>query len=340
MTAPDLTPWRTSCAQTVSDTLYARYGQALQRFGEQGRATCQHDVLYHIDYLQGALLADDPEIFTQYVAWLQEVLSSRGILSVHLVTSLDLMEGYFNEHLPASESSLIAAILAAARVELSSPVIPIQYGLYTHPVLAEVEHFRTSVLQGLHERAFDLITHAMEHGSTLTQASVQLIQPALYQIGDLWQTHQITVSKEHLATAISQNVLAKAYMRADFAPTLNKTALFACVEGNHHSVGLRILSDGFETKGWHSIFLGANVPMKDLVREVDSRRPDLVALSISLPNQIVIARQTIALLRAEMGSACPEIWLGGIATLSHPKVWRVTQADGWAMDALHALEQL
>ena len=49
---------------------------------------------------------------------------------------------------------------------------------------------------------------------------------------------------------------------------------------------------------------------------------------------------SIEMLHPEMGSACPEIWIGGVTTLSNQKTWRIAQADGWASDALHALEQL
>ncbi len=203
-----------------------------------------------------------------------------------------------------------------------------------------MEPYRVSILQGQHKTATSLMLEAMNKGSSLTQASVRLVQPALYQVGNLWQNNQISVSQEHLATAISQNVLASAYMQAHFAPPVGKAAMFACVEGNHHSVGLHILSDGFETAGWDVLYLGANLPTQDLVHEVDTKRPDLLVLSISLPTHIATARQTIEMLHAEMGSACPVVWVGGLTAAASQKIWRITKADGWAADALQALEQL
>jgi hypothetical protein len=46
------------------------------------------------------------------------------------------------------------------------------------------------------------------------------------------------------------------------------------------------------------------------------------------------------MLRAEMGSRCPTIWVGGQATLVGERIWNTLDADGWAYDALHAKEQL
>lgn len=336
----DLTPWREPCADFATNAIYARYAKELERFGERGRQTCRQDMLYHLDYLQGALIGDDPGVFTQYALWLKDVLNSRGVPAAHLGASFDFLATFFSNNLPADEAGAIAAILHAGRTVLSQDALPAVYGETRFPELPEVEPYRVSILQGQHKTATSLMLEAMNKGSSLTQASVRLVQPALYQVGNLWQNNQISVSQEHLATAISQNVLASAYMQAHFAPPVGKAAMFACVEGNHHSVGLHILSDGFETAGWDVLYLGANLPTQDLVHEVDTKRPDLLALSISLPTHIATARQTIEMLHAEMGSACPVVWVGGLTAAASQKIWRITKADGWAADALQALEQL
>lgn len=338
--AVDLASWRELCADYTTKAIYTRYAKELERFGDRGRQTCRQDILYHLDYLQSALIVGDTDIFTQYALWLKNVLASRGVPSAHLSTSLDFLETFFSNQLPAAEAGAVAQILTSTRAALLLEAAPPVYGKTRYPVHLQSEQYRVSILEGRHKTATSLMMEAMNNGSSLTQASVQLVQPALYQVGNLWQNNQVTVSQEHLATAISQNVLAGAYMQASFAPSVGKSAMFACVENNHHSVGLHMLSDAFETAGWEVFYLGANLPAQDLVREVDSKRPDLLALSISLPCQIATARSTIELLKSEMGSACPETWVGGLATLDNPQVWRITKADGWSIDALHALEQL
>lgn len=336
----DLEPWRELCADYATSAIYTKYAKELERFGKRGRQTCRQDILYHIDYLQGALIGDEPSLFTQYALWLKDVLSSRGLPAEHLGISFELLATFFSNNLPAAEARAISAILEAGRSELAQDAPPAVYGETAFPIHPEAERYRVSILQGQHKTALSLMLEAMNKGSSLTQASVQLVQPALYQVGNLWQNNQVTVSQEHLATAISLKVLAGAYMEALFSPPVGKTAMFACVEGNHHSVGLQILSDGFETVGWDVLYLGTNLPTQDLLHEVDGKRPALLALSISLPNQISTARQTIEMLHAEMGSACPAIWVGGLSALSDQKIWRIIKADGWAADAVHALEQL
>lgn len=135
-------------------------------------------------------------------------------------------------------------------------------------------------------------------------------------------------------------MLASAYVQATFAPPVGKTAMFACVEGNHHSIGLHMLSDAFETAGWDVLFLGANLPLMDLTREVDK-----VTSGACWPCRFRCQTRLSSPAGAS-DSACrngqrlPAIWVGGIPTLGNQDMWRITQADGWACDALHALEQL
>jgi methanogenic corrinoid protein MtbC1 len=162
----------------------------------------------------------------------------------------------------------------------------------------------------------------------------------MYEIGRLWQENRITVAQEHLATAVSQSVLARAYLQAAFAAPVGRKAVFAAVAGNHHILGLRMLSDAFETIGWDVLYLGADVPTADLIRQVDASSPDLLVLTLSLPTHLSVARATLEHLHAELGSRCPAVWVGGLATLIGERMWRSLKADGWAADALHALEQV
>lgn len=339
MTEP-LQPLRKPCASYVTDAIYAKYGDALARFGAHGRQVCHQDVLHHLDYLASALALDSPAPFVQYALWLRDVLGGRGVPVAHLDYSLELMASFLGDKLADESGARLRKTLDSARASLADAAATAQYGLTRLAPLAQANIYQLSILQGQRHAAMACVHEAMAAGASLAQASVQIIQPAMYEVGNLWQKNRVTVSQEHLASAISQNVLVSAYLKATFLPSTGKSALFACVEGNHHALGLRMLSDVFETQGWDAAYLGSDVPTQDLVRDVDARRPQLLALSASLPQHLNTARQTIDTLRGELGQACPEVWIGGLATLGEAALWRHTQADGWSADALHALEQL
>ncbi|MBC7917261.1 MAG: cobalamin B12-binding domain-containing protein [Rhodoferax sp.] len=331
---------RDACATHTTQAIYARHGVALQRFGEAGRKRCHADVLHHMDYLASALALGHPAHFIQYVQWLREVLAGRGVPVAHLDFSLDRMAEFLADKLDGVANAQVQQILGGARTALALDAPVAAYGVLRLPPMPQASNYQASLLQNDRQGAMEWVGAAMDGGGTLAHVCVQVMQPAMYGVGDLWQKNRISVSTEHLASAICQNVLMGAYLRATFLPPVGKTAVFACVEGNHHALGLRMLSDTFETQGWDSVFLGADVPTNDLVRDIDVRRPQLLGLSAALPHHLVTARDTIAALRAELGNACPDIWIGGLASLSGDPVWRQTRADGWCSDALHAIDQL
>jgi methanogenic corrinoid protein MtbC1 len=336
----DLAPWREMAVSAVEQSLYAHHPGLAERFGGRGRKACREDIQHHLDYLSGALLADSSAVFVDYAIWLKSVLDNRSVPSSHLVESLTLLDEFLCAHLPAAESAQVSAVISAANAALARNDLPIPYLHARVAELPDAPHYREAAVSGNQSRALGLISHSMQEGNTLSEASVRMVQPAMYAIGRLWQENRITVAQEHLATAISQSVLARAYLQADFAAPTGQKALLACVAANQHNLGLRMLADAFETAGWDSLYLGADVPTADLLRQVDASSPDLLVLSLSLPGHLAVARGAMEQLRAELGSRCPQIWVGGLATLMGNQVWRSLKADGWAADALHALEQV
>ncbi len=166
---------------------------------------------------------------------------------------------------------------------------------------------------------------------------MEIVQAALQEVGRRWERNEVSVAQEHLATAITQRVLAQASLRASYLPANGRRALLACVQGNRHSVGLRIVADTLEIGGWEACFLGADVPNADLLAFASMRRPHLIALSLSLPEQLAPTRDAIRDLRDTLGDDCPPIWVGGLVTLRSDQLWRKLGADGWAVDALGRL---
>ncbi len=54
------------------------------------------------------------------------------------------------------------------------------------------------------------------------------------------------------------------------------------MEGEQHSLGLRMAADILEDAGYESLYLGADVPTHALLQAVGSLSPDLVALAATL----------------------------------------------------------
>ncbi|HST40196.1 MAG TPA: cobalamin-dependent protein [Conexibacter sp.] len=127
---------------------------------------------------------------------------------------------------------------------------------------------------------------------------LQLVGPALHIVGEAWERARASVAEEHLATSVSEVVLADLAGRLERAPRRNRTAIVACGPGEMHAVGSRIVADFLDADGWDVLHLGAMTPGQALAELVVARNAAVVAISVALPTRIPEVAETTRLLRA------------------------------------------
>ena len=231
-------------------------------------------------------------------------------------------------------SAVTAAMAASARARAEAgPVLPAG-----EEVPAA---YLDAVVAGNRRRAFDVVDAALAGGLDIRALYVEVFQPALREVGRLWQRNVITVADEHLATAITQAAMARLYDRL-FAAALAEGPLLvaACADGERHEVGLRMVCDLLEMEGWDTVFLGATVPLDDLVRMVRERRPQVVALSASIAPNVSRVGEAIRAIRGAVPGRTPLIAVGGRAFAEDPGLAQRLGADLTAHDAAEAAERL
>jgi len=172
-------------------------------------------------------------------------------------------------------------------------------------------------LAGDRREALRVVDDGLGAGISATALQLRVVQPAQYEIGRLWQENRITVAQEHLATAISQLVLAHLYRHLPRDPKNGKRVLLACVEGELHDMGARVAADHLEMSGYEVHYLGANVPTDDLVAMVREHPPDLLALSASMPSHLPAIEEAVTRVCRATGNGVP-IALGGRAFAGGP----------------------
>jgi MerR family transcriptional regulator, light-induced transcriptional regulator len=138
-----------------------------------------------------------------------------------------------------------------------------------------------------------------------------LLVEGLYEVGRRWERGAITVAEEHLASGICEVVLPDLAQRLPRGPRTRRTAIIACVPGELHAIGSRIVADVLEAAGWDVLYLGALTPAAAMVELVVSRGVDVVALSASCAERIPEIEDVCARLRELPRS--PLVVVGGQA---------------------------
>jgi MerR family transcriptional regulator, light-induced transcriptional regulator len=211
-------------------------------------------------------------------------------------------------------------------------------------VASPAEHYTAylgAVRTGDRRRAFQVVDAARDAGLDLASIYLGVFQPALREIGCLWQNNEITVAEEHLATAITQAAMARAYERAfTWRTDTSRTLIAACADVERHEVGLRMLCDLLDLEGWHTTYLGATVPVESLAAMVRRLRPDVVALSAALSPHLPRVRAMIAAIKEALGDTQPLIIVGGRPFLDDPSLAQRLGADVTAPNAVDAVRLL
>jgi methanogenic corrinoid protein MtbC1 len=131
--------------------------------------------------------------------------------------------------------------------------------------------------------AYRVAAGALREGMTTPELYQRVIAPAMHRIGELWARGALTVADEHLATALTNRVLAALRPPpGEVATSRQGRALLAAVEGEQHALGLRMAADLLEDAGYDTVYLGADVPTRALMQAVDTFSPDLVALTATM----------------------------------------------------------
>ncbi len=198
-----------------------------------------------------------------------------------------------------------------------------------------------AVLAGDRRRAFASVDVARGAGMEHRELYLEVFQPALREVGRLWQENRITVADEHLATAITQAAMARLY---DDLFTVGRAEgpllVAACADAERHELGLRMICDLLELEGWDTVFLGATTPIESLVEMVAARRPEVVALSASITPHLVRVREAIRALRERLDGEAPLVVVGGRVFMEDPALAGRVGADLTARDAAEAVELL
>lgn len=176
---------------------------------------------------------------------------------------------------------------------------------------AAVGDYARAVLAGDEDVARSVLTSYIGGHRTLAEGLQDVVCPALYEVGRLWQECEASVADEHLATATTQSVLARLFVERQRQQPSGRSVVVTSTEGELHALGCRFVADVLEESGWEVIHLGPSTPTAALVDLVRRRRPEAVALSTVRSANLPAAKSAFALLRGL--DAAPVLVAGGRA---------------------------
>ena len=110
----------------------------------------------------------------------------------------------------------------------------------------------------------------------IEKAILQIIFPFLERIGILWLTNHINPAQEHLVSNLIRQKLLVGIDKVKPGVLRPITALLFLPAGEHHELGLLFIYYLLKSHGVTVLYLGANVPLKDVEAVAGLKNPDFL----------------------------------------------------------------
>ena len=304
---------------------------------ERARKIIYRDTRYNIDYLYTTYVLGDKKIMNTYAVWLYELMVG---IHKHRFTREQTRE-YVIFHLDSIRKAIPDAVSKEKQKKLQKIIEDAQQCIREYmpedrpekisKYEKEIEEYMSCLFQKDTKKAIRLIRGYVDKGINLDDIYVEILSESMKRVGELWHKAEITVDTEHYCTSVTQMAMAQMYDLLFDGERKNKTILSVCPGMELHEMGARIITDLFENHGWDSIFLGAAVPVDYILESVRENHPDLVTLSVSMPQHLMDCEKAVR----EIRQGFPDIKIAvvGKAFESTDDIWKKWPVDIYTKDA-------
>lgn len=324
-------------AEKIVDLQYSRQTEFWKKYGAKGRQYSLRDAEYHLPFLGESIETGDKTIFTNYVAWVKKLFQGLNFPDDVMISTLECTRDVIQKEFSKDKYELVNEYIEAGLEQMKKPVEDSKSYINVLDPLGELAlSYNQALLNGDRKTASNLIMGAVEKGTPVQEIYMNVFQKSQYEVGRLWLDNKITVAKEHFCSAATQQIMSQLYPYIFATERVGRKMVAANIGGELHEIGIRMVADFFEMNGWDTYYLGANTPVDSILYAIEENKADLVGLSIAIPYQIGLLKNTISRIREKMNGNV-KILIGGYALQGIGQNWQEFNADGYAEDAQKAV---
>jgi MerR family transcriptional regulator, light-induced transcriptional regulator len=154
-----------------------------------------------------------------------------------------------------------------------------------------------SAIESFDEPAAQALMDELLSAATIDAVLSEVVVPFLRDIGERWESGELSIAQEHFATHVLRGRLLG--LARGWGAGGGRRVLLACPSGERHDLGLVAFGLALRARGWQVHFLGGDTPIESITRAVEAVQPDLVVLSATAPELIAPIRPELAALARE-----------------------------------------
>lgn len=265
------------------------------------------DILHNLSFLEVSYKLKDSDLFASYAKWLHTLMHylmpdiKPDRLKEQMVTHYQLIDKALKNSLDDLAYKTIHHTIQKA-IQMSENFMPesvenaFNLGKYGNIRKTYLDY----LLEGKSKKAIQYIKDIRRVLKlSIETIYLDILQGVMEEVGNLWHQNKISVDQEHYITSVTQLVLSQFYDEI-FQTEKNDLNLLSCCIGSElHEMGARMVSDIFEYNGWNTVYLGASVPKKALLKAIENHQPNLITLSVTMPQHLVLCKETAEAIKKE-----------------------------------------
>lgn len=240
------------------------------------------------------------------------------------------------------ENNLVVRLMNAHRAPLppvSGPAGAAAASVQRSVDAAQVQALVDISLNGEAESAREFVFRLRDSGTPIESLYLDLITPAARQIGAMWEADTCDFVLVTLALLRIQQVmydLSPDFVTNGLEPS-SRRALIVPAPGSHHTIGAAMVADFFRREGW-DVVSSHELTRADVLRTLRQEWFDVVAVSVSAPNQVLTTGALISDLRKLSSNRGILVMVGGPLAQSVPDLATRVGADVVTLDAKQAVD--
>ena len=325
-------------AQRILDSIYKNYSRTSVSGNAEIKQKSLRDIHYHLDYFVESVSTSQPELFAEYIAWVNTLFSKLNLGKNVLELTLAATEETLKAHFLDEEFAIIQKHFVLAREKLAEGIKTPPIFINPHlPLGGLAKEYLDALLRADRQAASNMIMKAVESGTPLKDIYMHVFQKSQYEIGRLWQMNEASVAQEHYCTAATQLIMSQLYPYLFSTPKNGRQLVATSVGGELHEIGMRMVADFFEIEGWDTYYVGANTPNESIIQTLEERDAHLLAISATLTPHIRSVENLITEVRSTESGKKVKILVGGYPFNIASNLWEEVGADGYGKDANEAI---
>lgn len=320
-------------AQLAFETLYTKHSDIMIKLDENGLEKCKQDVKYHTSFLIQAISLNSPSLFIDYVKWVKELFLNIGISIDGFIKSLEAIQEVIGLLFTDEDKALAKEFVDLAVQEITTQSDYEIPNLNDNPLKEYKNMYLNYLLDSKRMEAMDLINRLVKQGYSIKDIYLYIFRDSLYEVGLLWQTGSVTVAQEHYFTASTQMIMTQLYPYIFNERKNGKAIVGACVSGELHEIGIRMVCDLLEMDGYDTYYLGANMPTHDIIDYAYKKGADAILLSVTLTTHLNILKNMIKDIKMDERLSNVKVIVGGRPFLIDENLYKIVGADYYSVDA-------